>query len=220
MRLAKVLLVMLMVAAPSVATAQTSRVIELGITTGVAHHDSRYPGEEKFERTLGLRADIRVVATRIAVVGVTLVFDRFAYNRTGPYCINTGTNEASCERNRYPVNTPWRVDRRGAGLTLQHALPLGFRGSVGVLAGVTERTYTGASPQPPYVPVEASPRQQWFRGLDGGLSTRWRDLVIGVNGEYGRVPRRFDAPNPYYANVTARVAYALPVPHVTRKLFH
>lgn len=213
MRSAKVLLVTLMTAPPSVAAAQNSRVIEFGITAGTAHHNNRYGGEQKFEQMLGLRADIRVVPTRIGVVGVSLVFDRYGYNYTGPYCINPPTNDLSCETNRYPLNTPWRVDRRGAGLTLQHSLPFGFKGNLGALAGATERTYIGASPQPSYVPVEASPRQQWFRGLDGGLSICWRDLVIGVNGEYGRVPRRFDAPNPYYANVSARIAYALPVPH-------
>jgi hypothetical protein len=49
---------MMMATVPSVVTAQNAHVIEFGITSGTAHHDSRglYLGEENIERTLGLRA--------------------------------------------------------------------------------------------------------------------------------------------------------------------
>jgi hypothetical protein len=222
MRRGTVLFAMLLASAPPAATAQSARVIELGVTTGTAHHDfrNRYPGEGNFERTLGVRADLRLLPTPIGVVGITLVFDRYGYNETGFYCTRGCTNDALNTANGFTANAPWRVDRRGAGLSIQRALPLRLGVNLGVLAGATERTYVGGSPPPPFVPFEPSPAHEWFRGIDGGLSVRWRDLVVGVQAEYGRMPHALDAPNPYYANISARVAYALPLPHVTGKLFH
>jgi hypothetical protein len=186
-----------------------ARILELGITGGVSHHDFhyRYPGEGRWEDLLGLRLDVRFRNTGRGALGVAAIVDRYVYSVASGYCISdciTMLSNATTGENVLWFSTAWQVTRLGLGGTWQRQLIGPAHANLGVLAGRSWRQTLDDAP--PNGPLPAT-TQEWFAGLEAGMTIHWRELGFGVGGEYGRVPRTEYALNPYYGRVVARVAY-------------
>jgi hypothetical protein len=200
---------------PQLAAAQSPRKLEFGIVAGTSHHDFhfRYPGEKPWNGDLGFRIDFRVVPTRFGVVGFAAIVNRYSYSEEGFYCVgdcNFTLRDAggSAESTFLPRYEPWQVTRYGIGVNIDRRLLGAIHGQLGVLAGETSRKLTTTIPHLQNASIRT---REWFAGLEGGATYRWRDLAIGAGAEYGFVPRTEYAIKPYYGRLSARVAYAVPL---------
>jgi hypothetical protein len=188
---------------------EPARTIEFGITGGVSHHDFhyRYPGEGRWQDPLGLRLDMRLRASPLSAIGVAVVADRYVYSVASGYCLSNCIALATAEPSRTTMlwfSTAWQVSRLGLGATWQQQMFGPVHGNVGVLGGRSWRQTLDDAPA--NGPLPATTRE-WFVGAEAGVTVHWRDLAIGLGGEYGRVPRTEYALRPYYGRVVARVAY-------------
>ena len=184
-----------------------SRTLEFGFTGGVAHHDFhyRYPGEGRWQDPLGVRVDARLRTGRSSAIGIAIIADRYVYSVTSGYCISNCAATASFARPTVLwFSTPWQVSRLGLGATWQRQMLGPLHGSVGLLAGRTWRQTVDDVPA--NGPLPATTRE-WFAGAETGVTVHLRDLVMGLGGEYGRVPRTQYALRPYYGRIVARVGY-------------
>ena len=203
-----VLLLTVVVTLPAQAQ-QPARIFEFGITGGASHHDFhyRYPGEGRWEDAFGLRLDLRFRANKRGAFGVSAIVDRYVYSDLSGYCISnclTLVNEAAPSENILWFSTAWQVSRLGLGGTWQRHLFGPIHGNLGVLAGHTWRQTLDDAPANGSLPATT---REWFAGGEAGMAVHWRELALGVGGEYGRVPRTQYALSPYYGRVLARVAY-------------
>jgi hypothetical protein len=175
----------------------------------VSHHDFhyRYPGEGRWQDPLGLRLDARFRAGGKSAIGVAVVADRYVYSVASGVCLSdciTLVAGGSGGPRMVWFSTAWQVSRVGLGATWQQKLFGPVHGNVGVLTGRSWRQTLDDSP--PNGPLPAT-TQEWFAGGEAGLTAHWRDLVFGLGGEYGRVPRTYYALRPYYGRIVGRVAY-------------
>ena len=194
----------------SPAKAQQLRILEVGITGGVTHHDFhyRYPGEGRWEDALGLRLDLRFRSNNASsAFGVAAIADRYVYSVASGYCISNcvamATGTATGE-NVLWFSTAWQVTRLGLGGTWQRHLFGSVHGNVGLLAGHSWRQTLDDAPANGPLP---STTGEWFAGGEAGVAVHWRELALGLGGEYGRVPRTEYALSPYYGRLLARLAY-------------
>ena len=186
---------------------QWTRTIEFGFTGGVAHHDFhyRYPGEGRWQDPLGVRLDARFRTSPLNAMGVALVADRYAYSVSAGYCVSDcATIRSTGAPNILWFSTPWQVSRLGLGATWQRQVWGPLHGSVGLLAGRSWRQTVDDVPTSGPLPVTT---REWFAGTEAAFTVHLRDLLIGVGGEYGRVPRTEYALRPYYGRITGRVGY-------------
>lgn len=186
-----------------------ARILEFGITGGVSHHDFhyRYPGEGRWQDPLGLRLDMRFRAGERSTFGVAVLADRYVYSVAAGHCISgcgpvllAGANGPNVLR----FSTAWQVSRLGLGATWQRQLIGPLYGNAGALAGRSWRQTLDDAPANGPLPVTT---REWFAGGEAGVTAHWRELALGIGGEYGRVPRTEYALRPYYGRVIARVAY-------------
>lgn len=200
-------LVSLAVALPARAQ-QPSRILEFGITGGVSHHDFhyRYPGEGRWQDPLGLRLDARLRAGDKSAIGVAVVADRYVYSVASGLCLSDCITVLAGASSPSMVwfSTAWQVSRLGVGATWQQRVFGPVHGNVGVLTGQSWRQTLDDAP--PNGPLPATTRE-WFAGGEAGVTAHWREVVFGLGGEYGRVPRTYYALRPYYGRLVARVAY-------------
>jgi len=191
---------------------QPSRSLELGITGGVSHHDFhyRYPGEGRWEDALGLRLDARLRVSDRNAIGLAVVADRYVYSVASGICLSTCGPAATATASDHsgsgvvPVATAWQVSRLGLGATWQRQLFGPIHGNLGVLAGRSWRETLDDAPATGPLPTTT---REWFAGGEAGMTMHWRDLALGLGGEYGRVPRTHYALRPYYGRIVGRVAY-------------
>ena len=187
---------------------QSSRVFEFGITGGLSHHDFhyRYPGEGRWDDPLGLRLDARRRISDGSAVGVAVVADRYVYSEPMGMCISYCGPVALSDPDPNVVrfSTAWQVSRMGVGATWQRQLIGALHGNAGVLTGLSWRQTLDDAPQHGSQPEHM---REWFAGGEAGVTMHWRDLAVGVGGEYGRVPRTQYALSPYYSRIVGRVAY-------------
>jgi hypothetical protein len=187
---------------------EPARIIEVGITGGVAHHDFhyRYPGEGRWQDPLGFRLDARVRTSDRSAVGIAIVGDRYVYSDAFGVCVNNCVPVATGPGNGDLVafSTAWQLTRIGIGATWQRKLFGPVHGNVGVLTGYTWRQTLDGAPQHGSLPDET---REWFAGGEAGFTAHLRDLAFGLGGEYGRVPRTTHALSPYYSRIVGRIAY-------------
>lgn len=208
---------------PSVGNAQQRRTLELGPVSYMAHNTLRYryPGEAKWERALGARADLRVVRTRAGVIGLSAFADRYRYLRTLYTCTAGCTNDVARSSPTVTLAVAgrdvWTLSRIGGGLTLERPLAGPLVASVGLIAGETRRATVGQPMTDDHLYVAA---REWFAGVEAGLGLRWRDLSVSAGGEYERVPDPDNylavlyyggVPKVYHARFWLRTAYVLPL---------
>jgi hypothetical protein len=188
---------------------QPTRIVEVGVTGGVSHHDFhyRYPGEGRWQDPYGVRLDLRFRTGDRNAVGAAVVADRYVYSVASGYCISdciTLITSGDPGQRILWFSTAWQVTRFGLGATWQHQLVGPIHGNVGVIAGRSWRQTLDNAPAVGALPVT---NQEWFAGSEAGLTAHWREVAVGIGGEYGRVPRTSYALRPYYARILARVAY-------------
>ena len=189
---------------------QPARTLEMGITGGVSHHDFhyRYPGEGRWEDALGFRLDLRFRATQTSAFGVAAIVDRYVYSVASGHCIAnclpTVVSGAAELENTFWFSTAWQVSRLGLGGTWQRQLFGSVHGNLGVLAGHSWRQTLDDAPANGPLPATTT---EWFAGGEAGVAVHWKELALGLGGEYGWVPRGQYALSPYYGRVLARVAY-------------
>jgi hypothetical protein len=189
---------------------QPARILEFGITGGVSHHDFhyRYPGEGRWQDPLGLRLDVRLRAGERSAFGVAVVGDRYVYSEGSGYCISgcipTLLTGGVGGQNMLWFSTAWQVSRLGLGATWQQQLFGPIHGNVGVLAGRSWRQTLDDAPANGPLPATT---KEWFAGGEAGVTAHWREVALGLGGEYGRVPRTYYALRPYYGRIVGRVAY-------------
>jgi hypothetical protein len=189
---------------------QSSRSLELGITGGVSHHDFhyRYPGEGRWEDALGLRADARLRLSDRNAIGLAVLADRYVYSVAYGICLSTCGPAATAPGHSgsgvVPVATSWQVSRVGLGVTWQRQLFGPIHGNLGVLAGRSWRETLDDAPATGPLPTTT---REWFAGGEAGMTVHWRELALGLGGEYGRVPRTSNALSPNYGRIVGRVAY-------------
>jgi hypothetical protein len=209
-RVLSVLAVALLVVTLPAQAQQPSRSLELGITGGVSHHDFhyRYPGEGRWEDALGLRLDARLRVGDRNAIGLAVVADRYVYSVASGICLSPcGPATAAPDYSRpgvVPVATAWQVSRVGFGVTWQRQLLGPIHGNLGVLAGRSWRETLDDAPATGPLPTST---REWFAGGEAGMTVHWRELALGLGGEYGRVPRTYYALSPYYGRIVGRVAY-------------
>jgi hypothetical protein len=175
----------------------------------VSHHDIhyRYPGEGRWQDPFGLRLDARLQTGEKSALGVAVVGDRYVYSEASGLCLSdciptvTGGPSGSSV---VSFSTAWQVSRLGVGATWQQRLFGPLHGNVGVLTGQSWRQTLDNAPA--NGPLPATTRE-WFAGGEAGVTAHWREVVFGLGGEYGRVPRTYYALRPYYGRIVARVAY-------------
>lgn len=184
-----------------------TRSVEFGFTGGVAHHDFhyRYPGEGRWQDPLGVRIDARLRTHRLSAIGVAVVADRYVYSVSSGYCVsNCSTIFSTASPTMLWFSTAWQVSRLGLGATWQRKMFGPMHGSVGFLAGRNWRQTVDGVPTNGPLPVTT---REWFAGAETAVAVHLRDLVIGLGGEYGRVPRTEYALRPYYGRIVGRVGY-------------
>jgi hypothetical protein len=199
----------LAVGLPAQAQQPGSRVLELGVTGGVSHHDFhyRYPGEGRWQDPFGVRLDARFRAGSKSAVGVAVVADRYVYSVVSGVCLSAcgpSLSAATDLSNMVRFSTAWQVSRLGLAATGQQQLFGPLHGNVGILTGRSWRQTLDDAPLNGPLPAT---RREWFVGGEAGITAHWRDLALGLGGEYGRVPRTSYALRPYYGRIVARVAY-------------
>lgn len=181
-----------------------TRTIEFGFTGGVAHHDFhyRYPGEGRWQDPLGVRIDARLRTSRLNAIGVALVADRYVYSVSSGYCISDCSIPSFTAPAMLWFSTPWQVSRLGLGATWQRVGPIAW------LRGTPRRRSWRQTVDdvPTNGPLPAT-TQEWFAGAETGVTVHLPYLVMGLGGEYGRVPRTEYALRPYYGRIVARVGY-------------
>ena len=191
---------------------QSSRILELGVTGGLSHHDFhyRYPGEGRWEDPFGVRVDARVRTSDRDEIGVAVLADRYVYSDLAGHClsdcITLVTSGATGEKVLW-FSTAWQVSRLGLGTTWQRRLLGPIHGNAGVLAGRSWRETLDDGPASGALPAST---REWFLGGEAGMTAHWRELALGVGGEYGRVSRTYYALHPYYSRVVGRIAYRTP----------
>jgi hypothetical protein len=209
-RLSSTLVVVsLAVGLPAQAQQPAARVLEIGVTGGVSHHDFhyRYPGEGRWQDPFGVRLDARFRAGSKSAVGVALVADRYVYSVASGVCLSDCVPSILAGPdgpNTVRFSTAWQVSRLGLAATGQQQLFGPLHGNVGILSGRSWRQTLDDAPLNGPLPATT---QEWFVGGEAGITAHWRDLALGLGGEYGRVPRTYYALRPYYGRIVARVAY-------------
>lgn len=185
-------------------------VVELSAVGGLSHHDFhyRYPGEGRWEDPLGVRLDVRRQARVGGEWGIALTADRYEYGNPASHCLSgcgprslvPGGDPTAAELLHY--TTAWQVSRVGLGVTWQQAVlgPIGV--NAGVLAGGSRRGTIGPTP---LLAARPEATAEWFAGAELGGSVRLGHIVLGLGGEYGRVPRTASAVRPYYGRLVARI---------------